>query len=65
VVTLTKRERRQKTNEDPHGDWYWLVTQMVLVGPSGRIYTVKIRHISRMNITLRVEWQSDEHLVFA
>jgi len=42
-----------------------LVTQMVLVVPSRRIYTVKIRHISRMNITVRVECQSDEHLVFA
>jgi len=23
---LAKRERKQKTNEDPHAGWYWLVT---------------------------------------
>jgi hypothetical protein len=58
VVTLAKRERRQKENEDPHAGWYWLLTQMILVGLSRHIYTVKIRHKYRINITLHVEWQS-------
>jgi len=25
-LTLAKRKRRQKANEDPHASWYWLVT---------------------------------------
>jgi len=25
-VTLTKRESRQKANEDPHAGWYWSLT---------------------------------------
>ena len=56
-VTLTKRESRQKANEDPHSGWCWLVTQMVLVGPSRRIYTVQIRHISRTKIAFSVDCQ--------
>jgi hypothetical protein len=27
VVTLAKRKRRQKANEDPHAGWYWLLTE--------------------------------------
>jgi len=50
VVTLAKRERIQNTNEDPHCD-----RELVLVGPSGRIYTVKTRHKYRMNVTFSVE----------
>jgi len=47
----------------------WLVlvgdTEMVLVGPSRLIYTVKMCHKCCMNVTLGVECHSDEHLVFA